>query len=402
MISEAVDAHSEQRFLIQRDPRLLEAIGATAVGKSEIIGQEEVNMEDFIEFEIDMLDVSLNMLLDTKNGGTGFDYPTEKIWAPGGVSLIKRVDKDPSFKSRVNEVLDPNNLKNYVVLADMKAPTRCIDGRRIKGWAKSKALQMRGLGPKIAGATPHAALTHRIVDTDNIITAVRGGLIFDQDIEAVIEEYKKAGIGFGGHIDDHAEGWNTGCGAVDNINKILEKVQLPEPQQQIRGLVRTILGDAYDTSIVNEVFGRMLLLDAIKPKYMPKENDDPKGEFLYKRTVIETIKRASEEQHEPVEQLEGRHHEVALIINNVDGTTLDTDRLSYDTDDEIQVFGWDVWEIFNEAERLFPASRSDSFEAQQQTIRNRAMHVTVRTILGVATAMVLTDGSLRLGVMKTN
>lgn len=348
---------------------------------------------------IKFLDATLATLVG-QTGGIGFDYPTEKIWNPNGISLIKRLKKDPSLAKRIDKVLTPAQFKKYIVKADQAAPTRCIDGRRIKGWGDNVTIQNRPLGPKIAGATPHAALTHRIVETDNILDVVNRGLIFDKDIKSVIAQYKAAGFGFGGHIDDHAKGWNTGCGAVDNINKILEVAQLPEPQQQLRGLTRIILGDAYNIPIVNEVIGRILLLDAIKPKYMPKQNNDPEGEFIYKKTVVKTIRAAAKEHDEPVEQLEGGHNEIALVLNFARGTTIDTDRLSFDTKDEIQVFGWDMWEIFNEAHRLFPYSIADTLEKQRTAIENRLRHITVRTLLGVATAMVLTDGSLRIGIVS--
>ncbi len=51
-----------------------------------------------------------------------------------------------------------------------------------------------------------------------------------------------------------------------------------------------ILGDGFDPrKMANEVIGRMLFLDALKPRYMPKENDDPHGEFLYKKTIVKLI-----------------------------------------------------------------------------------------------------------------
>jgi hypothetical protein len=233
--------------------------------------------------QFQVLPGTLATLLSARDGNLGFDYPVEKIWNPNGISLAKRIAADRQLAKKVDQVLAEASFKKYLVPADLAAPTRCIDGRRIKGWDTEPRLQKRALGPKIAGATAHAALTHRIVETDNLMADVRKGHIFDEDIKSVIRQYKAAGIGFGGHIDDHAKGWNTGCGAVDNINKILEKAQLPEPQQQLRGLTRAILGDAYDIDVVNGAVGRMLLLDAVKPQYMPKENLDATKEFLYKK-----------------------------------------------------------------------------------------------------------------------
>src|SRR5688500_7826706 len=97
------------------------------------------------------------------------------------------------------------------------------------GWEDFEDDQMRCLRPKIAGGTAHAALAHRIVDAEDL----KKDLLFEHDIKEVVEAYLAIGIGFGGHVDTHAHGWNTGCGAVDNINRILEKLQRPEPQEQL-------------------------------------------------------------------------------------------------------------------------------------------------------------------------
>ena len=392
-----VASSTENLYAIRRQA-VVGNIGYTALKYSEILGYEEPEMEDWVKFEIEMLDSSLDTLLSEESGDIVFDYPSDKIWTGKHISLKNRLEKDPTLEDRINEVLEPNNFRKYIVSADKKAPRRCIDGRPIKGWADNDKLQRRPLGPKVAGATAHAALAQRIVEDDSIKDLVKNGLTFNDDILHTIDLYIGAGIGFGIHIDDRAKDNNTGCGAIDNIGRILAKLQSPEALQQLRALTQTILGDSFDRHVVNDVIARMLFLDAINPRYMPKEGNDPKGEYIYKKTIVDNVKEAAAEHHEPVEQLEGPHNEVALMLNSVVDTTIDTDRLSHDTDGEIQVFGWDVWEVFKEAEMLFPLV-GDS-DAQNKAIENRLKHVTVRTILGIATAMVLTDGSLKVGLLK--
>lgn len=322
-----------------------------------------------------------------------FGYPKEKIWNQKGVSLRRRIEEDPSFKLKVNKALRSEKLEKYIVPDDDSAPTRCIDGRITAGWSSDKAMQARPLGPKIAGGTVHAALAHRVVDTDNM----RENLLFEEDIRYVIQRFKEIGIGSGGHIDDNQMGWNTGCGAVDNINLILDRLQRPEHQEQLRGLARLILGEAYDSKgIVNEVIGRILYLDALKPRYMPKENNDPKGEFLYKKTVVKVMRDEANRTQEVVPSLTGPHHEVAVVLNFIAGTTFDTDLFSHDHNNEIQVFDWDVWHMDEEARRLYKYDMHASVADQRQAIENRMKYVTTRTLLIISTLMVLTDGSLRL------
>ncbi len=344
--------------------------------------------------KIEVLDGTICSLLSDK---IIFAYPTEKIWNPKGISLQNRLKQSGRLQGRVKRALGPKNLQKYIVPVDSAAPTRCIDGRMTMGWEEFDHERRRVLGPKVAGGTAHAALAHRIVDAEDL----KKNLLFEHDIKQVVEEYQEIGIGFGGHVDTLAHGWNTGCGAVDNINRILEKLQRPEPQEQLRGLAEIILGDAYDKQyIVNEVIGRMLFLDALKPTYMPKEHNDPTGEFLYKKIVVDLLRKQARSKADVVPQLAGEHAEVAIVLNSVKEMTVDTDRFSFDNDGEIQMFGWDLWEMYEEARRLYPYSMEHPHWRQKQAITKRVKHITTRTLLGIATAMVLTDGSLKVVVAK--
>lgn len=322
-----------------------------------------------------------------------FNYPKEKIWNQKGVSLQKRLAADKAFGKKVEKALEVENLYKYIVPEDDAAPTRCIDGRITVGWEKDSKLQTISLGPKVAGGTVHAALAHRIVDSEHM----RENLLFEEDIKYVVKRFKEIGIGSGGHIDNYQKGSNTGCGAVDNINLILDRLQRPEHQEQLRGLTRLVLGDAYDSKgVVNEVIGRMLYLDALKPAYMPKENNDPEGEFIYKRAVVKTLRAEASRSREVVPALAGGHNEVGILLNFVPGTTFDNDRFSHDNANEIQLFGWDVWHMYEEARRLYSYDMHGKVDKQRQAVENRLKYVTTRTLLGVSTLMVLTDGSLRL------
>lgn len=324
--------------------------------------------------------------------GLVFEYPKEKIWNMSGISLARRLEQDSSLKRKVNGALSAENIQKYITKVDSGSSTRCIDGRIIENWETDEDLRSRPLGPKVAGGTAHEALAHRIVDVDNL----RKDLLFEQDIMQVIRRNKYVHAGIGGHIDRNQHGSNTGCGAVDNIDRILDRLQLPEPQEQLRGLAKIIMGDAYNGSITNEVIGRMLHLDSLKPRYLPKENDDPKGEYLYKKTIVDLIRGQASAASDAVPALSGGHNEVAVVLNFAPFTTLDSDRFSYDNDNEIQAFGWDVWEMYEEARRLYPYEMDSKIELQRMAIDNRMKYITTRTFLGLATTMVLTDGSLRV------
>lgn len=325
-----------------------------------------------------------------------FEYPIEKIWNSKGISLKRRFEADPNLNKQLKLILKSENIEKYIVDVDSAAPTRCIDGRKTSGWENYDDAKKQYLGPKVPGGTPHAALTQRIVDSAKLSKELH----FEDDIKQVVNRYKKIGIGFGGHVDTHQNGWNTGCGAVDNINLILHKMQRPEPQEQLRMLAREMMGKAYDTDVVNGVIGSMLILDAVKPSYMPKENGIAENEFLYKRTVVKLLREEVSDNGENVPKLEGEHAEVALVLNWIKQSTFDTDRFYSDNDGKIQVFGWDIWEVYEEAGRLYPYSMYDSPDIQQKAITRRNKHITTRILLGIATTMVLTDGSLKLITVK--
>lgn len=142
-----------------------------------------------------------------------------------------------------------------------------------------------------------------------------------------------------------------------------------------------MLGEAFEAKhLVNEVVGRMLLLDAFKPSYMPKKGGS-QGEYRYKTVITETILRQSDKDDDPVPELVGPQNEVAIAFNFVPGTTIDTDRLSYGSGNEIQIFGWDIWEMYEEAARLYPYNMYDKLGVQHDAVMRRMKHVITRTLL---------------------
>ncbi|MBW3569460.1 hypothetical protein KY385_05015, partial [Candidatus Parcubacteria bacterium] len=164
-----------------------------------------------------------------------------------------------------------------------------------------------------------------------------------------------------------------------------------------RLLVKLIMGESYDgIGVTSDVFGRMLFLDGLKPSYMPKVGGVPEGEYLYKKIIVDLLRKEAASSSEPVPELAGEHNEVAIVLNYIKGTTIDNDRFSYDNKNEIQVFCWDIWETYEEASRLYPYSMDRPFKKQEEAIKKRMKHVICRLLLGISTTMVLTDGSLKV------
>jgi hypothetical protein len=88
-----------------------------------------------------------------------------------------------------------------------------------------------------------------------------------------------------------------------------------------------------------------------------------------------------------VERLTGKHNEVFLLVNTIDGETFDRDGFAAETDSRAQAFNYDVWVIAQRAQDVF----RDDTEKQQTMILANIMYA-------VGTAMALTDGSLEVGV----
>lgn len=311
-----------------------------------------------------------------------------KIWE-GTIGSWSRVQENYGLAEKITSALDPENLTKYFVPTDESAPDTCIDGRRIEGYDLNEALRMRGLGSHVPGGTAAASIAYRV--------AVKNGYAQDEtvldDLDYIIRQYKKYDIYFGGHIDDHATGKNTGCGAIDKMPAILRKFSQFEAIEELFGLVKALLGNAFSEDTFHLLSGRLIRLQGNKRAYLQKDDN---GEYAYRSRLIDDIRNSADGSSAAIEKLIGEHKEVGLIINLVPNTTFDRDRFSFDNKDEIQLFNYDFWRTQQIAELLNPVNYTMSEIAQHLVIRQRNEFVTFSAMYGVATAMILTDGSIDL------
>jgi len=101
-----------------------------------------------------------------------------------------------------------------------------------------------------------------------------------------------------------------------------------------------------------------------------------------------------------VARLVGPHHEVGLVVNVVPGTTFDRDRFSMDSQNELQLFNYDFWFTVRAAGELYPVSHDVSYEVAKKNLRLQHEYILCRTLLALAVAMVVTDGSIQLSMRK--
>jgi hypothetical protein len=222
-----------------------------------------------------------------------------------------------------------------------KAAIRCIDGRPAD---KSPSR----LGPQVAGGSPGLALAWLVSGSTQ------------QDIIAAYAKFLKQnflGYAPGAHTDDLASEPNCGCGAID---KMAEKIQ------KIKPFVQTIMGEDFEEAAYTKVIS---LFNDINP--------DDSLPASYQRQLIELTSK----NKGSVEKVTGQHKELAAIINKVPGTTLDKDAFSKRTNNNAQSFGFDYW-------------------FAKQASSGNVEYLTAIVTYQVAAAMVLTDGSLSIGVRQ--
>jgi len=166
------------------------------------------------------------------------------------------------------------------------------------------------------------------------------------------------------------EASQTGCGASDEFKAIVAKPS--EEAEFVRGTTALLLGDAY------------------KPEhaaYLDKKALLERVDSYDSRTTLDAI---AENEGENVEVLQGKHAEVLVVFNYVEGKTVDRDRLVAETGK--QVFVVDMWYIDKLANAM-AQGRPDAVEMESKL--KHAM-----TAFQVATYLALCDGSHRPAILK--
>ncbi|TAK58766.1 hypothetical protein EPO14_02995 [Patescibacteria group bacterium] len=304
-------------------------------------------------------------------GPISYIAPHEGLWTG---SISRKAHQSERVTGALQEI------PHYFVMADTDAPERCIDGRpKVKKGARGHLQEMH-LGPQTPGGTPAMTLAYRIMNAGTLPE----GKKFCDDLKDTIGLCKKHGISFGGHIDDHNHGFNCGCGAIDKIPEIFKKILEPEFKESASVYLKAILGERFDADVMQSLIGRADELNAQNGNYLEQTAD---GDYLFRKKVIETLETEATNV-QPVEELIGDHREIALVVNLVPGSTFDRDAFTKAQGSEVQAFNYDFWVSEDFANKLFKSEKK------------RTEFLTIRAMLGIATAMVLTDGSMEL-ILRT-
>lgn len=184
-----------------------------------------------------------------------------------------------------------------------------------------------------------------------------------------IHKLKSNRISFGAHIDTHAHGENCGCGAIDKSPVILQNiVKYRDRITEAAGLL------APDTTGLEGVLDNM-------GEYADEIKDQP---FAGQDVMDDII-----DQGKVVKRLEGPHLEVAIVINTVEGYTVNQDYVRRITQGRAQVFAVDVPRLTQLAEKLHP---NDTVEQRQSFLS--------MLVYTLGTAATLTKGDLPVYIVS--
>lgn len=265
----------------------------------------------------------------------------------------------------------------YLVKVNKDAPGCCIDGRgcvhRLNG-------EQTEPGPKVAGGpliTSYAAAELIGWFEPNDSTSV------EERMSLINDKLEDAGIVCGGHCDTSAmaSGFSenkTGCGANDKLPTIIENIGKNEGG---------IIGVGTGLIITSSDTYKPELADTIVKNAVNKPVKEWQAKALINQlggkesSKIEVLASEEDETH--------GHHEVIVLANPNEGTTVDRDRVI--EEEGIQVFALDTWYIDKLANAL---ARGPESEHQFESLKH------AMTAYQVSTLVTLGSGSHRIGVLE--
>ncbi|MDZ7785744.1 MAG: hypothetical protein U5L95_01305 [Candidatus Saccharibacteria bacterium] len=180
---------------------------------------------------------------------------------------------------------------------------------------------------------------------------------------AGIDRLQAYEIDFGGHTDGHASEEKSGCGAIDNAPAIVRNAVTFQGE-----ITDSLSALGVPTDGVESIF------DSYRELSRRANTQTYAGQKVM-HDIIGNQK--------VVKELAGGHREVAVILNDVSGYTVNQSKVRELSNDSLQVFAVDIWRLQNLARRLCPSDRTGEQKALQSML-----------IYTLATAATLTKGDL--------
>lgn len=260
----------------------------------------------------------------------------------GGISVKSQIDQGiltPDTPRHIHELLtnDPEAFKQVEVDDD-----GCGDGRP---WAKIIQEYRDENGDKKVHFFGKSKLRAKVfggglVTAASMWRAINGvpqdGQTVGGDRAFIAEKFAAHEFSHGAHSDDHAEGENCGCGAIDKYTIITANAIKYRPQ--ITSTLEVLYGDAFEDNKdqIEQVFD---VYDSLVNK------DDYFSDASGKQSMDQILDSGA-----VVKELAGHHIEETIVINTVEGTTLDqryfTETVKNAESERpriVQAFSVDVW-----------------------------------------------------------
>ncbi len=162
--------------------------------------------------------------------------------------------------------------------------------------------------------------------------ATNNGQTLSGDRTFLADELRARNISYGAHTDTHASGDNCGCGAIDKYETISRNIT--KFRESIDGTLKALYGENYTDNIdaINSVFTNY---EAIDSDYFTGTTGRKTMDFIESTGAV-------------IKELEGSHKEDFVVINDVEDTALDQQRLkeklqARGLSPDVQAFAVDVW-----------------------------------------------------------
>lgn len=184
-----------------------------------------------------------------------------------------------------------------------------------------------------------------------------------------IHNLKDKRTDFGAHTDEHAHGENCGCGAIDKAPQVIGNAVKYEER-----ITKVITSLGLNLQGIQEVYDnyRSYALDVMEQPYSGK-----------------TVANEIAENGKVIKELKGDHREMYVLLNTVEGYTVNQELIRTISDDEVQVFAIDVWRLQELAARQYPDAESE---------QNKAFLSELIYTLGVSAT--LTKGDLPVRILS--
>lgn len=304
-----------------------------------------------------MVEVAIEKVSDGLGIGEGNISGTE-IDQKAGPELVRRVDVAINSE-KVIVPLDRDSDGNLV------EDDGCGDGRFTKLVMRGREILKKSLHrPKVfgGGATMGAASL--------IGSGEAAGKTLQDIFRLSMHVLRESGVKFGAHTADHVADGKCGCGAIDEAPRVIGNAV--KYQREITDQFEAL---GVPTEGLHAIFANFTT-----------HEQGLAAQLFAGEEVMSDIQADGDVV---VKELGGSHIESRIILNLVEGTTVNQNYIRRVSEGKVDVFGVDVWRMNYIANRLHADDAAASLQAFQSML-----------VYTLATAAVLTKGDLPVFVVR--